>query len=175
MMRDVIGDFFGIVVTPWKLVGFLGALMFAGRWLVQAWATRRAGRPMIPRSFWIISLVGSAMVTSYFIWGKNDAVGVLTNLLPASVAFYNLIMDIRHQPRRSQCLTSVLLQGARAAAPSASPHLQCLTANDDRRATRERVAAASRHAGQARLPSGSPLPPRPPSAVALPALRNGRR
>ena len=50
---------------------------------------------MIPRSFWIISLLGSAMVTSYFIWGKNDAVGVLTNLLPASVAFYNLIMDIR--------------------------------------------------------------------------------
>ena len=35
------------------------------------------------------------MVTSYFIWGKNDAVGVLTNLLPASVAFYNLVMDIK--------------------------------------------------------------------------------
>ena len=39
--------------------------------------------------------MGSAMVTSYFVWGKNDAVGVLTNLLPATVAFYNLIMDIR--------------------------------------------------------------------------------
>ncbi len=96
MMRDVIGHFLGIVVTPWKIVGFLGALMFAGRWLVQALATRRAGRPTIPRSFWIISLLGSAMVTSYFVWGKNDAIGVLTNLLPASVAFYNLIMDIRH-------------------------------------------------------------------------------
>jgi lipid-A-disaccharide synthase-like uncharacterized protein len=96
MMREVIGQFFGVVVTPWKIIGFLGALMFAGRWLVQALATRRAGRPMIPRSFWIISLAGSAMVTSYFIWGKNDAVGILTNLLPASVAFYNLIMDIRH-------------------------------------------------------------------------------
>ena len=95
MMRDVIGTFFGIVVTPWKVIGFLGALMFAGRWLVQALATRRAGRPTIPRSFWIISLTGSAMVTSYFVWGKNDAVGVLTNLLPASVAFYNLVMDIK--------------------------------------------------------------------------------
>ena len=95
MMRGVIGVYFGIVVTPWKLVGLIGALMFAARWIVQAWATRRAGRPTIPRSFWIISLLGSAMVTSYFIWGKNDAVGVLTNLLPASVAFYNLIMDIR--------------------------------------------------------------------------------
>jgi lipid-A-disaccharide synthase-like uncharacterized protein len=94
-MRDVIGIVFGIVVTPWKLVGFLGALMFAVRWVLQAWATRRAGRPIIPRSFWVISLAGSGMVTSYFIWGKNDAVGVLTNLLPASVAFYNLVMDIK--------------------------------------------------------------------------------
>ena len=94
-MKEVIAVIFGITVTPWKLVGFFGALMFAGRWLVQAWATRKAGRPTIPRSFWIISLLGSAMVTSYFVWGKNDAVGVLTNLLPASVAFYNLIMDIK--------------------------------------------------------------------------------
>ncbi len=95
MMRDVIGNLFGVVVTPWKLIGFLGASMFAARWLVQAWATRRAGRPTIPRSFWIMSLAGSAMVTSYFIWGKNDAVGILTNVLPASVAFYNLVLDIK--------------------------------------------------------------------------------
>jgi lipid-A-disaccharide synthase-like uncharacterized protein len=94
-MGTVIDTYLGIVVTPWKLIGFLGALMFAARWVVQAWATRRAGRPTIPRSFWIISLAGSAMVTSYFIWGKNDSVGVLTNLLPASVAFYNLVMDIK--------------------------------------------------------------------------------
>lgn len=100
-MSNVIGIYFGVVLTPWKLIGFLGALMFAARWLVQAWATRRAGRPMIPRSFWIISLTGSAMVTSYFIWGKNDSVGVLTNLLPASVALYNLVMDIKAGRSRS--------------------------------------------------------------------------
>src|SRR3954466_4105989 len=94
-MGQIVGHFFGIVATPCKIVGFVGALMFAGRWLVQALATKRAGRPTIPRSFWIISLAGSAMVTSYFVWGKNDAVGVLTNLLPASVAFYNLVMDIK--------------------------------------------------------------------------------
>src|ERR1043165_4919945 len=94
-MKEVIVNLLGITVTPWKVIGFLGALMFPARWVVQALATKRAGKPTIPRSFWVISLVGSAMVTSYFIWGKNDAVGVLTNLLPASVAFYNLIMDIR--------------------------------------------------------------------------------
>jgi len=29
-MREVIGVYFGIVVTPWKIIGFVGALMFAG-------------------------------------------------------------------------------------------------------------------------------------------------
>ncbi len=95
LMNEVVGVYFGVAVTLWKIIGLVGALMFAGRWIVQAWATKRVGRPSIPRSFWIISLTGSAMVTSYFIWGKNDAVGVLTNLLPASVAVYNLVMDIR--------------------------------------------------------------------------------
>jgi lipid-A-disaccharide synthase-like uncharacterized protein len=94
-MKEVIGIYFGVAVTPWKLVGLAGALMFAARWLVQAWATRRAGRPTIPRSFWVMSLSGSALVTGYFVWGKNDAVGVLTNLLPASVAVYNLVLDVR--------------------------------------------------------------------------------
>ena len=96
-MKEVIAVMFGITVTPWKLVGFVGALMFAGRWIIQALATRRHGKPTIPRSFWIISLAGSAMVTSYFIWGKNDSVGILSNLFPTSVAFYNLVMDIRHK------------------------------------------------------------------------------
>ena len=45
MMKGVIGVYFGVVLTPWKLVGFVGALMFAGRWILQAWATKRAGRP----------------------------------------------------------------------------------------------------------------------------------
>ena len=95
-MRGVIGVYFGIVLTPWKLVGLLGGLMFMARWIVQAWATKRAGRPTILRSFWIIGLLGSDMVSSYFIWGKNDAVGILTNLLPASVAMYNLVLDIKN-------------------------------------------------------------------------------
>jgi lipid-A-disaccharide synthase-like uncharacterized protein len=95
-MTDVFHIFLGIHLTPWKLIGLLGALMFAGRWVIQAIATKKNGKVTIPRSFWVISLMGSGMVTSYFIWGKNDAVGVLTNLLPASVALYNLIVDIKN-------------------------------------------------------------------------------
>ncbi len=82
-------------ITGWKLMGFVGAFCFAGRWLVQAWHRKRTGTATMPTIFWVISLCGAGMVTAYFVWGKNDSVGIITNSLPASVAFWNLIQDLR--------------------------------------------------------------------------------
>jgi lipid-A-disaccharide synthase-like uncharacterized protein len=93
----------GIHVTPWKLIGYVGALMFAGRWLVQFLATKRARKPVIPRLFWYMSLVGSAMTLSYFLFSaKSDSVGVLQNLFPAFTAAYSLYMDISHHGWRKR-------------------------------------------------------------------------
>lgn len=94
-MNGLMGEIFGVVVTPWKLVGYAGVLLFAGRWVVQVLAARKHGRPVIPRLFWIMSMIGSALLLSYFIWGKNDSVGVFSNLFPAGVAVYNFILDVR--------------------------------------------------------------------------------
>lgn len=94
-MNSVIGMLFGVVVTPWKIIGYLGVLLFAGRWVVQVLATRKHGRPVMPRLFWVMSVAGSGLLLSYFIWGKNDSVGVLSNLFPAAVAVYNLVMDMK--------------------------------------------------------------------------------
>ncbi len=82
-------------ITGWKILGFIGAFCFGGRWLVQAWHRKRSGNAMMPTAFWIISLFGAGMVTAYFIWGKNDSVGIFTNAMPASVAMWNLIQDLR--------------------------------------------------------------------------------
>ena len=90
--------FLGITVTPWKLIGYLGALMFGGRWLVQFLASRRAGKPVIPRVFWVMSLIGSGMTLSYFLFSaKSDSVGVLQNLFPAFTAAYSLWLDVKHR------------------------------------------------------------------------------
>jgi lipid-A-disaccharide synthase-like uncharacterized protein len=94
-MNEFLGVFLGVSLTPWKLVGFAGMFMFTGRWVVQLLATRRHGRPTFPRIFWVMSLTGSAFLVAYFVWGKNDSVGILSNLFPATVAFYNLLMDLR--------------------------------------------------------------------------------
>ena len=93
----------GLHVTAWKLVGYTGALMFGGRWFVQFFASRRAGKPVIPRVFWYMSLLGSLMTHVYFlISATQDSVGVLQNLFPTFVAAYSLHLDIRHRGWRGE-------------------------------------------------------------------------
>ncbi len=92
-----LGHWLGIELEAGKLIGYLGAMMFAGRWMVQLMASRISGRPVMPRIFWYMSLVGSVCLLSYFVFGKNDSVGILSNLFPLFVASYNLMLDSRHR------------------------------------------------------------------------------
>ena len=96
-MNDPLLVAFGITITPWKLIGYLGVALFAGRWFVQMFYSRRHGRPVVPTVFWLMSISGSLLLLSYFTFGKNDSVGILSNLFPAGVAGYNLILDLRHK------------------------------------------------------------------------------
>jgi lipid-A-disaccharide synthase-like uncharacterized protein len=37
------------------------------------------------------------MLVAYFTLGKNDSVGILSNLFPLGIAVYNLLLDVRHR------------------------------------------------------------------------------
>lgn len=93
--------FFGrpLIINAWKIVGYAGVAIFAARWLVQLAASHRAKRSTFPRLFWYMSLFGSLLLLGYFTFGKNDSVGILSNLFPATIAIYNLILDFRHSRR----------------------------------------------------------------------------
>lgn len=105
MMNEVIFQLGAWVITPWKLIGYLGVALFAGRWFVQLYFSRKHRRPVVPRLFWYMSMSGSLLLLSYFIFGKNDSVGILSNLFPAAIAAYNLYLDITHQNRKSMLPT----------------------------------------------------------------------
>ena len=98
-MNEVIHTAFGLTITPWKLVGYLGVLLFAGRWFVQMHYSRKHRRPVGPTLFWLMSITGSVLLLAYFPFGKNDSVGILSNLFPAGVSGYNLYLDLRHKRR----------------------------------------------------------------------------
>lgn len=91
------GKLFGydVILYPWKLVGYFGVTMFALRWLPQMLASRKAKKVQMPRIFWIMSVLGSLCLLSYFLFGKPDSVGVLANAFPCLVACYNLFLDLK--------------------------------------------------------------------------------
>lgn len=96
-MDHILFHIFGVVITGWKLVGFLGVLVFGSRWIVQLYISRKNKKPSLNRIFWVMSLTGSFLLLAYFTFGKNDSVGILSNLFPASIAIYNLYLDIRYK------------------------------------------------------------------------------
>jgi lipid-A-disaccharide synthase-like uncharacterized protein len=99
-MDTVIFDSFGLTITPWKLIGYVGVLLFSGRWVVQVIYSKIYKRPVMPTLFWYMSIVGSLALLSYFTFGKNDSVGILSNLFPAFIASYNLYLDLRRRRLR---------------------------------------------------------------------------
>lgn len=93
-----LGVYFGVLhLDVGKVIGYLGTFLFAGRWFVQLIASKKAKRPVVPRLFWYMSVVGSLMLLSYFVFGKNDSVGIMSNLFPCVVAFYNLYLEFTHR------------------------------------------------------------------------------
>ncbi|WP_028581096.1 lipid-A-disaccharide synthase N-terminal domain-containing protein [Desulfogranum japonicum] len=89
-----------ITVTWWKIIGYFGVFCFGGRWVVQVIASYKTKNPTFPLLFWLMSLFGSILLLSYFIFGKNDSVGVMSNLFPAAVSSYNLVLHLKQRNRR---------------------------------------------------------------------------
>jgi lipid-A-disaccharide synthase-like uncharacterized protein len=80
----------------WKIVGFAGTGLFAARWAIQFLASRRAGRSVVPLTFWVASLLGSVALIVYFgVSPYRDGVGLLGNAFPATVSLYNLLLILR--------------------------------------------------------------------------------
>jgi lipid-A-disaccharide synthase-like uncharacterized protein len=55
----------------WLVVGFLGQSLFFGRFFLQWIATERRKKSVIPRSFWLFSLGGGAVLLFYSIHQKD--------------------------------------------------------------------------------------------------------
>lgn len=78
-------DFFAVV-------GFIGQGLFSMRFIIQWIASERAGRSVIPFSFWIFSLGGSVLLLTYAIYRKDPVfiLGQAPNVLIYSRNIYLL-------------------------------------------------------------------------------------
>lgn len=55
----------------WILFGLIGQIIFSFRFIIQWWASEKAKKSVIPPSFWILSIVGSLILSTYAIYRKD--------------------------------------------------------------------------------------------------------
>ena len=75
----------------WLLVGFLGQLMFTGRFLVQWIASERRKESVVPRQFWWFSVAGGALLLGYALH-RGDPVFVLGQSAGLVIYLRNLVL-----------------------------------------------------------------------------------
>ena len=73
----------------WLTVGLLGQLMFTARFIVQWIASERAGKSVMPVTFWYFSIFGGLIVLAYGVH-KLDLVIILGQLPGVIVYSRNL-------------------------------------------------------------------------------------
>jgi lipid-A-disaccharide synthase-like uncharacterized protein len=78
------------------LIGLIGQALFTMRFLTQWWASERAGRSVIPMSFWLLSIGGGLLLLAYSLW-RRDLVFILGQSLGVFIYLRNISFVLRER------------------------------------------------------------------------------
>jgi len=96
------GKFLGIDWSLWKVVGWLGNLVFFSRFFVQWYATERLKRVVVPTAFWWLSLAGSLLLLIYS-FRQRDSVFIFAYVFTWIPYIRNLMIHSRHRDAHRDC------------------------------------------------------------------------
>jgi lipid-A-disaccharide synthase-like uncharacterized protein len=96
------GKMLGIDWSVWKVVGWLGNVVFFTRFFVQWYATEKRRRVVVPAAFWWLSLAGSLLLLTYSLH-KRDSVFIFAYLFTWIPYIRNLIIHRRHKEAHLNC------------------------------------------------------------------------
>src|SRR3954463_5074238 len=99
------GKLLGIQWSVWKVVGWLGNMVFFSRFFVQWYATEKLKRVVVPTAFWWLSLAGSLLLLSYALFYQHDSVFIFAYLFTWIPYIRNLVIHQRHARAQQQCAT----------------------------------------------------------------------
>lgn len=101
MLHSII-EFFRSTITEqvagnpfWFIVGFMGQVVFGGRFILQWIVSEYKKRSHVPVAFWYISVVGSLILLSYAIH-RRDLVFILGLSLNTLIYVRNLHLIYKH-------------------------------------------------------------------------------
>ena len=91
-MRDYFFGSLSVSQICWIVFGFAGQIMFTMRFITQWLASEKAQATVIPLSFWVYSILGSAVLSAYAIHRK-DPVFLLGQLPSVFIYFRNIMIN----------------------------------------------------------------------------------
>ena len=97
------GQFLGIQWHLWKVVGWLGNVVFTSRFLVQWHATEKSKKVVVPALFWWLSLTGSLLLLAYAGLYQRDSVFVAAYAFSWIPYLRNLLIHHRNERARKEC------------------------------------------------------------------------
>lgn len=107
-------DTFVVRLSWWTVLGFVAQALFTMRFVVQWLASERAGRSVVPFSFWTLSIGGGALLLAYAVV-QHDPVYILGQVTSLLIYSRNITFVLRE---RRAALTR---PEAAATGPGATP------------------------------------------------------
>jgi lipid-A-disaccharide synthase-like uncharacterized protein len=89
----------------WLLLGLVAQAMFTGRFLVQWIASERAGKSILPITFWLFSIGGGVLLLVYALH-RLDPVFILGQTFGVFVYSRNLYFELRDRGKQAALLQS---------------------------------------------------------------------
>jgi lipid-A-disaccharide synthase-like uncharacterized protein len=95
--------FLGVQWGWWKVIGWLGNVIFFSRFVVQWHATEKRKQVVVPQAFWWLSLTGSLVLLAYAACYQHDSVFIFAYALTWIPYTRNLIIHRRHTEAHLTC------------------------------------------------------------------------
>ena len=93
------GYFYDVFVQRldwWAYIGIIAQALFTGRFVVQWLASEKAGRSVIPFSFWLLSIGGGVLLLVYALY-RRDPVFILGQAFGVLIYLRNLSFVLRER------------------------------------------------------------------------------
>ena len=88
----------------WLVFGILAQLVFGSRFILQWLASERAGKSVMPLSFWFLSIVGGLMTLAYGLV-RREPVIIVGQALSTGIYLRNLALIFRERGGRPRGAT----------------------------------------------------------------------